>query len=206
MSKKPIFAIDTNVFIHAANCKGMRTKPDETKVAKSVIATLIATCHPFLFSTETLSELKKKFKELKNNQVFMDYNIIKEIHHNVLYVTDEEGEAKYHFAQLNQKKDEVEELIPHGKDRKFIYLMRDFNYLGFKILITSDDSDFIPKDTEKKKQLDRYSKKYNFHICTPREVVKILTSQIDSIFQKNFKDKKELRESDLSSKKRLETA
>lgn len=177
--------IDTNVFIHAANHRDMNTKKDEAISAKSVIATLIATCHPFLFSIDTLEELLKKFRDLEKNKLLMDYDVVKDVNMSVRFAKDEKGNAKAEYCIVNESKDEIEDLISHKKDRKFIYLMRDYNYLGRKYLITSDVSDFILKDQKMIDLLNNYKKRYNFEILTPNQVIEMFEASLNAILMED---------------------
>ncbi len=171
MPRNPIFVIDTNVFVHASNCKGEGTTPMQAKVARTVISFLIAKCYPFLFSNETLKELKWKFNKLHKKKEFMQFDIIREVNQNILYVKDTSKGNKAHFGEIYQKKDEIEEIISDPSDRKFIYLLRDYVYTGKKFLISSDKSAFFPTNPEIKNELKEYQTKNKFKILSPANFV-----------------------------------
>ena len=69
---------------------------------------------------------------------------------------------------IEAESDEIEELIDR-KDRKFVYLIKEYNYRGEKYLI-SNDSDFFPRG-EKKERLREYQKRYNFTIMRTKQFV-----------------------------------
>ena len=162
-----IFVIDTNVFVHAANCKEMGTTTLQSSHAKLTLTVLIEKCYPFLFSHETLKELKFIFSKIIDNNYYMDYDVIKMVDQNILYSKSERtGGKKGRISNDDHKSDEIEDLISDPSDRKFIYLLRDYNFHGDKFLISGDRKAFFPADSKIKSKLSEYQRKYGFQIIS----------------------------------------
>lgn len=172
MVQKKIFVLDTNVFIHAANVEGYSADPSKVYNARNTYRFIVATCYPLLFSQETLDELLYQFKKIKAENRKLEYDIINFFSNEIMFNKTKRRGKKYHKFNPDAKKDDSEKFIRDPSDRKFIYLLRDYNFRGEKYLITEDRNAFQPKDKTKRTQLEEYSQRYGFRILRTRTFIR----------------------------------